>query len=288
MSKYFVKFVPFNANTMASLINKTVKFSTVYEFNDFNELHYIGDGFDVNQKLYNSIIENKITECNFVFELLRSLKVRSFSEEYLLNLENAILNYPIDKKFIDLDHIAKILEHIAFSSVGVFCVSGINIFDNDSAQLMFAHYAENLKGLALIYEIDSSELKKINYAKPEDPQKPPSGGMRIRVHQWLDGNYEDIKDFLHKSNKWEYENEFRMFAKPDIHSIEKNNIKLKAIFYTPRFTKENLVTLENINTHIYKDNTIKIVEIIPSIGSYYFSISNNKKITDWIKDNLVN
>lgn len=39
-SGLYVKFVPYNEKTLAGLINKTVKFSTVYEFNDFNELRF--------------------------------------------------------------------------------------------------------------------------------------------------------------------------------------------------------------------------------------------------------
>jgi hypothetical protein len=41
INKCFVKFVQFNARTIQTIINKTVKFSTVYEFNDLNEQNAI-------------------------------------------------------------------------------------------------------------------------------------------------------------------------------------------------------------------------------------------------------
>lgn len=40
-NRCFVKFVPFNGRTIQTIINKTVKFSTVYEFNDLNEQNVI-------------------------------------------------------------------------------------------------------------------------------------------------------------------------------------------------------------------------------------------------------
>lgn len=33
----YIKFKPYNAHTLASLINKTLHFSTVFDFNDLNE-----------------------------------------------------------------------------------------------------------------------------------------------------------------------------------------------------------------------------------------------------------
>ena len=36
----FVKFCRFDVNTLTKLKNKEIKFSTVFEFNDFNELNY--------------------------------------------------------------------------------------------------------------------------------------------------------------------------------------------------------------------------------------------------------
>ena len=41
INRCFVKFVQFNDRTIQTIINKTVKFSTVYEFNDLNEQNVI-------------------------------------------------------------------------------------------------------------------------------------------------------------------------------------------------------------------------------------------------------
>ncbi len=41
INRCFVKFVQFNDKTIQTIVNQTVKFSTVYEFNDLNEQNVI-------------------------------------------------------------------------------------------------------------------------------------------------------------------------------------------------------------------------------------------------------
>lgn len=49
MNRYFVKFVPYNERTITHLVNKTVKFSTVFEFNDLNEYRYLSTPYRAEQ-----------------------------------------------------------------------------------------------------------------------------------------------------------------------------------------------------------------------------------------------
>lgn len=271
---YFVKFVPYNQNTLSSLINKTIKFSTVYEFNDFNELHFMAPrGFPGNYPTLSNKIKDFLQKINFRSSILKESRERSFTDNHLKNLENFINDYSPQSK--DFETFGKvILEHAVFSSVGIFCVSDIRTFEDDAAQLMFAHYADNLKGLALIYEIDSGYIKKINYNNKDDLLKSPSGG---EFSDWIDHIFtkSSMDDFLNKSNNWQYEKEARLFAKPSIQEAKEHNISLKAILHTTRFKRESLETLNNINKNFYSGR-LRIQEIIPSYQKYMFNYVDEK------------
>lgn len=122
-----------------------------------------------------------------------------------------------------------IIENLAYINVGIFCVSKLEVFNDDSAQLMFAHYGDNLKGLALIYEINTN-LAPISY----DHKIKILTGSKNRIFEYLNGIYTDIEDFRLKSYKWEYEKEERLFGKPAIYSANEKGIELKGVLYTPR------------------------------------------------------
>ena len=47
--RLFVKFVPWNERTLSNLINKTIRFSTVFDFNEFNEFRCFST-LEVNKK----------------------------------------------------------------------------------------------------------------------------------------------------------------------------------------------------------------------------------------------
>lgn len=54
MSK-IIKFLKPNKYTLFGLINKKIKFSTVYELNDFNEMNYFSN-YTINLKEHTNII----------------------------------------------------------------------------------------------------------------------------------------------------------------------------------------------------------------------------------------
>lgn len=285
--QYFVKFVKYNNNTLSNLINKTVKFSTVYEFNDFNELHYISPPPDCITDNLQKIIKERISDRRHQCQFIENIKKGNYNKDFVNELCEYIKNYfpqsePPQKYF------QCILETIAYSSVGIFCLSNIDVFKDDSAQLMFAHYAENLNGLALIYELNEpSILTSVEYALSDKHlKKVPSCGEGRRLLDWINGNYNDMDDFRNKSNKWEYEKEYRVFntPNPSIKLANDNGIVLKAILHTTRFNDENKKTLLTLNEKIY-GNKIIIKEIAPSPSYYYFIISeNNDSVHDWLSD----
>lgn len=284
MNNFFVKFVPWNEQTLSSIINKTVKLSTVYEFNDFNEYGYIFSK-PASEKLpkdeitrLGSILEKEITSPSFLKNL------RTYSSEVCNEETIEKIAYSIDngraKDLLNPEKncLSLLCQNLAFSKVGIFCTSDLTVFDDDSAQLMFAHYAQNLKGIVLIYETPKKTFEKVNYDSPirfsNDMDK---------ILEWCDGNYQNMNNFLRKSKKWGYEKERRIFGKPEITPTKELNIKLRAILYTPRFSGEEK-TLHEINNNFY-GGKLKIKKIIPSHSEHYFKIlERGKKVRDFLEE----
>jgi hypothetical protein len=271
---YFVKFVPYNANTLSSLINKTIKFSTVYEFNDANELNYIASpqveakDFRIHADL-KTMLDDLRTRWS-LFE--NALKSGRHDRKYMSKFKEKLNKYSDNLEIFDDNEMRVLIENLVFSSVGIFCTSRIDVFCDDSAQLMFAHYADNLKGLALIYENSAtSTIGNVDYIGFQS-----SAGLADRASKWLTGDFTDISDFKSKSRKWEYEQESRIFNKPSIASAKDSGVELKAILYTSRFNLDNIKTLETINNKIY-DSNLKIKEIYNSYGNYEFRMAKEKE-----------
>jgi hypothetical protein len=244
-----VKFVPYNENTLSTIINKTIRFSTVYEFNDFNEFAYYGTDCNGHEKTFWEIFEEKFNDNDFRCRLLKNAsEAGHYNAEYINNFKNRLSTHIKDNSTLSLkEDYPFIIENTLYSSIGIFCVSSLDVFCDDSAQLMFAHYGGRLKGLALIYEINRS-LGRVEYDKDR-----VSGGCPFI---WLKGDYSDMQNFLKKSKKWEYEKEWRIFNTPGNQKAEDYEITLRAILYTVRFSNNNIITLNNINEIFYKKDLI--------------------------------
>ncbi len=161
-NRCFVKFVPFNDRTIQTIINKTVKFSTVYEFNDLNEQNvivspqheyptviaklkeYLSDD-NKRENVIGKIKENVL--CND-----ENVPKRNQRSQYLQAIASALRNPTWDD--FEEDYWVTVIEHISYIETGIFCLSGAAVFKDDAAQLMFAHYANNLQGLAFVYILD--------------------------------------------------------------------------------------------------------------------------------------
>jgi len=176
----------------------------------------------------------------------------------------------------------------AFSSVGIFCLSSWEVFEDDSAQLMFAHYASNNEGLALVYESDDTEkVLPVKYDAYNE----------IRYHYYNRGDYKgkeiinwhkgqfnenEMNNFLLKSPKWEYEKEHRLFAKPDMHPAHDFQLRLKEIFYTRKFKEKD--TLAKINSSFYDEGLGINCIFMPSDDSWQFAIEGNKTVHEYLKE----
>ncbi|MGN6671255.1 MAG: hypothetical protein ACTHJ4_06945 [Candidatus Nucleicultricaceae bacterium] len=248
-------------------------------------------------------IQEKIKDFGFRSTLLSSAKERGiYNNEGLKKLKE----FASGHETIPCDKYVKraVIEHLVFSSVGIFCAADLSVFDDDSAQLMFAHYGENLKGLALIYEISSLAERDvpfhpIKYRLICDEcllegkgclrnEKPSSPGTLSETIQWIHGDFtksQDFRVFLNKSSSWCYEKEKRLFAKPGPRQAEEYAVSLKAILYTPRFDDNQRNTLDNINSEIYNDKLL--IQLIRPSTHYYNFITSNGEVNTWIEDKII-
>ncbi len=291
-----------NVNTISGLVNKKLKFSTVFEFNDFNELHYISSAVDesklksaLNERVQAGLSTNDI--CN---ELIASGKyLNNFIDERLrpwLNSGRLNNNSTPEKCRPPLE------EYLAYSSVGIFCISDIDVFKDkvvnpnddslkyrgDAAQLMFAHYADNLRGICLVYEAQNgADLMKVEY----EQGIKISAGETNRIFRWVREDYAriDMDDFLNKSDYWKYEKEYRIFKQPGFYSYNEAKLELVAILHTPRIGKHHIETLNNINENFYGGQLL-IQEIKAALGTYEFVVlsksNGNRNVLDWLNGKL--
>lgn len=315
MSRYFVKFVPYNEQTITHLVNKTVKFSTVFEFNDLNEYRYLSARkYNANEQLIQEFIKIIVKQSNAVsfnkkmLQLAMETRTPGYEnviEDFLKsgrslssllqkrNKQVIKLLESLYQKHLSLqedalrdfrNHLIWLYEDtVAYTMVGIFCMSDISVFEDDAAQLMFAHYAKNSSGLALIYQYnrEPNQALKIQY----ENFLGTIGGKCDRLIDWSQNKFEaaNMKKFLQKSPYWNYEKEYRIFDQPKIHPIQNVGLELKAILYTPRFDeKQNLQSLEKINEKFHQ-NSLAIRKIYASQYScqpYHFKVHHKKAEPD--------
>lgn len=263
---YFVKFCPYNHNTLSNIINKTVRFSTVYEFNDFHELAYISTLKQNPSDELKKKISEKLRDHNFRYEVIKNLPNYIYNTEYIDKTKKELLRDPesISDGFLDI-----IEENVTYNCVGILCLSSPCVFCNDAANLMFAHYADNLHGIALIYKIDNNDINEIEYTD----NKMTVLEDKIAKY-WIDGRFDkkNMSVFLKKSPSWSYEKEWRMLSKPGIQNAKDLQIELKAILHTTKLHGHKLDTLKKINETSY-NNAINIIKLEQSNSHYRFQPS---------------
>lgn len=267
-----VKFRPYNEYTLHSLINQSLYFSTVFEFNNFNEycLRPINDcpGNGQMEDFVYERLKQVLADDNFSRNLRQLAKINR--TDFLINNVDAWLKNP---QKISSDLLSICAECLAYHHVGIFCASKLDVFNKNElfnlatpATLMLAHYADNLSGLALIYEIENNnKLADVQY-----DLKGGSGSVLCLeiLEQYMSGDFRNNsinEAFLRKTAAWKYESELRLFDKPGLKKAEDHNITLKACIYTPMLRKDRIESLEKINQSIYNDE-LQLIEIIPDIA----------------------
>ena len=251
-----VKFVKFNENTLSNLINYQVHFSTIYQFNDFGEFRFLASPSDFKDISSESSMTVNTYLANNYAEVLQGVGRNPFScPEYIDGLRQRLKA----NTQLNANDKSAIAEYIAYSNVGIFCTSNIDVFKTIAAKLMFAHYGDSNKGIALVYQGSGERTFPVEY---NSILTLASFGQNDRLVQWAEGNFKDMDDFIFKANEWCYENEMRIFSRPGLCSCREVGLTLEAILYTPNFDKKKIKTLNNLNGQIYADK-LKIHEIYP-------------------------
>jgi hypothetical protein len=305
-AKLFVKFSKFNVGTIAGLINKTVKFSTAYEWNDPNELN-----LGIGRNLSGCVEDSKYRDdfLKFITKVMQDPdRLVKLKQVRLLGLPGT--TYDNWKKIIEGNTpevifeqhekiIPDLVDIVHLSSVKMFCVSSATVFDDDSAQIMFSHYADNWQGIACIYEITSADL---GYVKYQHQLPVLINEIDSTMRGKVDKNF-----FRTKSCQWRYEKEYRIIRTDNVFKedssvdangcipMDKCGITLKAILYTPNLADTNKEILKQINDKFY-DNTIELKEVTANVcsmsggGEYFLRCADKDevKVIDWIKKKYVN
>jgi hypothetical protein len=291
-NKHFVRFIKYEETnerkTLDYLRKKTIWFSKPYALNDYFEMGYIHPTLEhgeANEALLNKYLSDPDLRNTLLAELPKLIYVKSFIDKLMEDINN--------NEVLDDDQKTAILELLAYENVGICCFSDILVLTDNSASIMFAHYADRLSGLALIYEISAPNIRKVEYLQSN--KRPPSGGLATRIENWADGDYEnEYEDFIHKSEKWAYEAEYRLLGRPGVHNASDYGVSLKAILYTPRLGG-NIKTgdkirreLDEINARFY-ENELKIIEIGPSAPKYMFQLTDDsgQYLGEWVKENFL-
>jgi hypothetical protein len=268
----FVKFAPLNVYTISNLINKTIKFSNIYELDDLNEDNLLlGNRCLINalgkypkedfEKLITTENLNQAIKSDTTFKQLfknkvtKTIKNKSILETFD-NLQKDIKNSSPSsfRKEIEINESQKnqlniinfIFTTISHIKTKFFCLSHIDIFNNDSTQIMFSHYGDKLNGLALIYHYEGDNIKKITY------KNEYKNNIDIDLKKALDGK--NHEKYLTKSEGWKYQQEYRIFEnykkENDICKASEYELELKAVFYTGKLDQNNINMIKEINKQI--------------------------------------
>ncbi|MEE9451942.1 MAG: hypothetical protein V3V61_04200 [Gammaproteobacteria bacterium] len=279
---HLVKFVKYDHKTIESVINKTIRFSTVYEFNDFNERHiHLKQPIECTEKL-KSHLENP----NNREALIKRLDEDKMPFETIIrhreNMTNALRNGTWKNEDEWKRYSNLVVSNLACLKMGIFCASSIKVFDTNNSKLMVAHYADNLKGLAMIYKYNGDcLLKKVKY------------GNDRKAHDQVDDLIEgkNLDAFSRKFKAWKYEKEYRIFSNPGLSNIEKHGLELKEIFYTDDFDKEEsmpkLTQIIKINDNSYEGKLFiaRLITVFEDKGPGVAAIENFRlmPVSDFIK-----
>lgn len=282
--KLFVKFISEDIAIKKDFDLRRVKFSTVFDFNDFNEFNYkIPYNCNINFNRFLNKFYIFYKSCKYDPLQIEKLECDLYTEEAIKNTLNILESFSENKFSSEIkQYMSILLEFMLYSSVGICCFSDIDIFKSDAAQIMFAHYASKLKGLALIYEAYDNDIKYVKYDKKDIVYTFDENDYFNLIDD--DYSYKNVKKFLKKSKGWSYENEYRIFSSPGLKEIRDFNIELKAVLYTPWVNKEFIKNLQN--SKIYKK--IFFEKIYPGHDVARFKIYKKKfiDICQWLEEEL--
>jgi|GEM_PF-6634440 len=197
--KYLFKYCKFDVNALQIIINKTLYFSTPEKLND-----PLDSKFDLKIKKSD----------NFSQTTLDIVKYSGFSfreefRELLVDVSSIITNHSIQKMLFE-----EYFTYMQNTYVGI-CSFSTKI---SSANLLWSHYADEAKGLCLVFDKEHLiqsliKHKSIGSKLFQDPVNY-EGIKPIEVEINEDGSFNYTFDhLLSKTQHWAEEKEFRMIKK---------------------------------------------------------------------------
>ena len=231
----------FSANSICSLINKTVWFADPRSFNDpfdcrFSILESSPKSFKMPAKLGAEVMVEKFNACKKGEEY-------DSSKEYRDKLEKAL------------------------TEIGVLCLSSSN--DN---MLMWSHYADNHQGFCLGFRIMENDIFEARVVDYEGKY------IEFRIEEFAENLEGYINDIIYnKASSWVYEEEYRIVIDiPDgddsKRSVEwKNFMALDSIYFGYKMPGHHRDTIYNL---FKSDSRIKIIEMEQVPGQLQVKLKN--------------
>ncbi|MBS1257632.1 MAG: hypothetical protein MAG551_00676 [Candidatus Scalindua arabica] len=222
------KYSTLSANSISSLINKTVWFADPRSFNDpfdcrFDILESLPKSFKMPAKIGVEIMAEKFNAC-------KNAEENNTIKEYRKKLEKAL------------------------TEIGVLCLAGSN--DN---MLMWSHYADKHKGFCLGFRMTGNDAFKVRPVSYEGKY------VEIKIEDFADKYKEYIEDIIFsKVSDWAYEKEYRIVTEILDGDDSKRNVKWKrfmvldSIFLGYEMPEHYRDAIKNL---FKSDGSIKIIEM---------------------------
>lgn len=225
--KKLFKYKSFNDDCMELIIDDCLYFSKPTQFNDpldckvtiFDDVNNEGELRDILSALLKRNSEEKL---KIAAKNLRYNGPKTTDKISLLSLKESdriISDIYTGFSFGHYDYNTTTIEQALTNAIGNIILSGyskgvLSLSNKDKCPLMWAHYADNHKGLCLGYSIPenvASEIRPISYTSE-------SREIKISQIQRLLAGDEKAKEkiehdiFLRKAKPWKYEQEWRMLS----------------------------------------------------------------------------
>lgn len=227
------KYAPLDINTISNLVNETIYFNRVSNFDDPTDAAFIiltgGETIDRN----NLSPEN-------VQKLYSFMGVRYNNEA------------PEQEPALTLTRVCSQLEKALKKYIGISCFSQHDICHTcqfpQLNPLMLTHYSARHSGIIIEYQCDKHEiLKKVNYS-PEYKHFNYADILNNLIHKEypkrLEINDKIISPLLFKFEEWIYQNEYRIFSTPnESRPYSELGLKVNRIFFGSRVKKIHLKEL---------------------------------------------
>lgn len=272
--KKLFKYKKFNDDIMELIIDDYLYFANPSQFNDPLDCKVaiaddVRDEEQLKTILSTLLQRNSEKKLNAAAKNLHYKGQKTTDKISLLSLSEAekiISDIYSEFSFGQCDYNIQAIEQALANSIGNIILSGYNrgvlsLSKKDKCPLMWAHYADNHKGICLGYSIPENAAKNIS------PINYTSEFREIKISQirrMLEGDEKAKKEierdiFLRKAKSWKYEEEWRMVSSVGLQSA---SIYLSEITFGLRCKYTTIFSvMKSLSERETPVNFYKIVEV---------------------------